>query len=295
MQSLREIREMLSEGGISPRKRFAQHFLIDKNLMGKLIELSEPLGARTVLEVGSGTGSLTEELLDRAGRVVAVEIDRGLCELVQRYLGQRENLTLIRGDVLRGKHRINPDVLEALGDRAVMVGNLPYSIATPLIAESLITSHHAATGDASGCLFERLTFTVQREVGERFTAGPGQSPYGSISVLVSLLGQVERGPVVPESAFWPIPKVSSRMLRIDFAESAASELKSSDVLTLLLRLSFTHRRKKMSTIARSRNSGFSREALLDAMSDARVDTSLRPERVAPEQYLRMANILTEGG
>ena len=302
MQTLQQIRAMLSGAGLSPQKQFGQCFMIDQNLMRKVLELAEVGPADAVLEVGPGTGSLSEELLERAGRLVAVEIDHGLAALLREHLGSRPNFTLVEADVLAGKHAINPVVLEALaapsgwapqragpagaaqpteGQRlppsadaaavgAQLVSNLPYNIATPLLVECLLCSwrarRHLATlaahppkagsdqdtlpGSAAVALpapssppaplvlFERLTFTVQREVADRLIAGPGSKEYGPVSVLAGLLGRLQAGAVLPGSAFWPAPSVASRMMRIDFDAEAADRIGRADVLMDLLTLSF---------------------------------------------------------
>ena len=143
MQTLQEIRELLESFGLAPQRRFGQNFLIDQNLLLKLLELAEVDAARTVLEVGPGTGSLTEELLARAGKVVAVEIDSGMHRLLQERLGGKSNLVLLHRDILVGKHALAGEVVEALGPCADLVSNLPYNIATPLVAQCLVNSWEA--------------------------------------------------------------------------------------------------------------------------------------------------------
>jgi len=150
MQSLNDIKGLLDSFGLAPQKRFGQNFLFDQNLLAKVLELAELSPDDTVLEVGPGTGSMTEELLARAARVVAVEIDSGLHRLLASRFGGHENLTLLHEDVLAGKHEISPTVLAALGDRAVLVSNLPYNIATPLVAQCLVTSWRSATFRGTG-------------------------------------------------------------------------------------------------------------------------------------------------
>lgn len=291
MQSLREIRGMLTEVGLVPRKRAGQCFLVDQNLLGKLLALAELTGRETVLEVGPGTGSLTEELLARAARVVAVEIDRRLVELLRRHMADRSGLVLIAGDVLAGKHKISRKVLKAAGPVAHMVSNLPYSIATPLIAECLLQSWRATAAGSPACRFDRLTFTVQREVADRLAARPGGGQYGPVSVLVSLLGRLKVGPAVPSSAFWPKPKVASRMLRIDFDKSAATGLHDARVLIDLLAMVFSQRRKQIGSIMRKSSGRFPVEGLLCGLSAAGVDPTHRPQQIAPEQFLTLANVL----
>lgn len=292
MQTLTEIRRMLTAAGLAPRRRFGQNFLIDQNLMARLVETAEPPSGKTVLEVGPGTGSLTEELLERAGRVAAVEIDHGLAELLRKRLGERENFELIEGDVLAGKHALNPAVPQALGPAAHLVANLPYSIAAPLIAVCLVNSWRvkfAARQDL--CLFGRLTFTVQRELAARLTAAPGGRDYGPLSVLTALLGRIRQGPAVPATAFWPRPKVSSRIVRIDFDAEAGGKIRSIDTLTGALSLAFRHRRKQIGSIRRSRRAAHSADELAEALAAAQIDTKSRPEEVQPARFLAMANAL----
>jgi len=290
MQTLHQIRSLLAEAGLSPRRRYGQCFLIDGNLMGKLLELAEVGPSQTVLEVGPGTGSLTEELLERAGKVVAVEIDRGLCQLLSEKFHNRGMLTLLCRDALAGKHQLAGEVLAALGDEADLVANLPYNIATPLLAECLVGAWLALRG-GGGCRFCRLTFTVQREVADRLAAAPGSADYGSLSVLVALLGRLRLGTNVPASAFWPRPKVASRIVRIDFDPAAAARLADVDRLQTLLATAFGQRRKQIGSIFRRKQQPFSPQALEAALTAAGIDRSLRPQDIPPDQYLSMANAL----
>ena len=296
MQTLREIRRLLSEAGLKPRKRLGQSFLVDGNLLGIVVDLAELTGKETVLEPGPGTGMLTEELLAHAKRVVGVEIDRGLCELLRRRLGERENFTLICGDVLAGKHAISPAVLAAVGPGTHLVSNLPYSIATPLIAECLLVSWRATRPEgAAGSSFARLTFTVQREVADRLSASPGSGSYGPVSVVVALLGNVQPGRVLPASAFWPRPQVSSRIMRIDFDGSRAGQLADVETLMAVLSLLFGQRRKQVGSLIRRPPRHFTEDALRGAMAAAGVDLTCRAEQLPPEKFLALANALASVG
>lgn len=293
MHSLREIHQLLKRYGLHPNRRLGQNFLIDLNLMGKLLELAELSGDETVLEVGAGTGSLTDELCRRAGKVIAVEIDRGLIRLLRDTLGEKDNLTLIAGDVLASKHALADNVLQAVGPRAVLVANLPYGAATPLVAQCLISSWRSACHDnpAGTCQFDRLTFTVQREVAERFSASAGDKPYSQVSVLVSLLGRVRTGTVIPPSAFWPRPKVTSRIMRIDFDPLVARQVKCIGALREVLQLAFGHRRKQIGSIIRRKEPSIEADVLLRGLELARIDPVVRPGEVSPQQYRQLANEL----
>ncbi len=294
MQTLKEIRQILDSAGLRPKKRFGQNFLIDKNLMLKLLELSELSPDITVLEVGPGTGSLTEELIERAAKVVAVEIDSALAGQLTRRLGECDNLTVLNCDVLAAKHAINPDVLAELGPNASLVANLPYNIATPMIAQCLIDSWRVTARRQSDlCRFDRVTFTVQDEVALRLGASVGSAAYGQVSVVISLLGKLQLGPEIPGSAFWPRPKVTSRMVRIDFDASLAAAIDDIDTLTGLLSLAFGQRRKQIGSIVRRKGSPFTGEALDDALSAAGVDRTDRPEQIAPDCWAAMARTLCQ--
>lgn len=294
MQRLSEIQALLAEAGVKPRRKLGQSFLIDGNLMAKLVDLAELTGSETVLEVGSGTGSLTEELLARAQKVVAVEIDPALADLLIKKQGGQEKLSVICGDVLAGKHRISPDVLTELPATAHLVANLPYSIATPLVAESLLGSWRVLKRGQSdsGCLFERLTFTVQKEVADKLCTTSGGKNYGPISVLVALLGQARMAATIPPDAFWPRPKVMSKMVRIDFDADRAGKLSDAETLTKVLALTFGHRRKQIHSAARRKQSPFDGDAFYQALAAAGIDPSLRAERVSPQQFLTLANKLS---
>jgi 16S rRNA (adenine1518-N6/adenine1519-N6)-dimethyltransferase len=302
MQTLQEIRALLAQAGLSPRKQLGQSFLIDQNLLRKLLELAQVDAGQTVLEVGPGTGSLTEELLERARRVVAVEIDRGLAALLRDRLGERPNFVLVESDVLAAKHTLSRQVLEALGARvdpnkppatASLVSNLPYGIATPLVVECLLNSWRARRGAGVAVLFDRLTFTVQKEVADRIGAGPGSKDYGPVSVLTALLGRFQAGPILPASAFWPAPKVTSRTARIDFDPSAADRLGDAAVLMELLNLSFGRRRKQIGSLIRRKDLPWEPSLVAEALDQAGMERHLRAEAIAPSQFLAAANRLAE--
>ncbi len=285
MQTLSEIRRLLSRAGLSPARQFGQNFLIDGNLLDKLLSLAEGDGRDIVLEVGPGTGSLTGELLSRFERVVAIEIDRGLYELLRDTLGDRTNLTLIHGDVLSSKHVINPQVVRAVEPAARLIANLPYGIATPLIVLCLKMTWRGL------CRIDRMTFTIQQELADRLIASPGGGDYGPLSVLTGLLGRVTPGAPVPAGAFFPKPKVASRILRIDFDASRAARLADVDVLAKLLSLAFAQRRKQIGSILKRKRCPFPVEDLEAALDEAQIDLSLRAERIAPEQFRSAANSL----
>ena len=300
MQTKTQIRQILDEAHLSPLKRFGQYFLIDGNLMQKLLELAELTGEETVLEVGPGTGLLTEELLERAERLVAVEVDRGLTEVLRRRLGNCANcanLVLLNMDVMAGKHALAPAVVNALAARSHMVSNLPYNIATPLVLQCLKDSWRAAhrpTEAGEHVLFERMTFMVQRELAQRLLARPGTKQYGSAGVVASLLGRIQAGAVVPPEAFWPKPKVAGRIMRIDFG-STGSEIASIEVLETLTSLMFARRRKQIGATLKRRDLPFDRGALAAALAAAGIDLTQRVAQIEAPQFAAVSNALACDG
>ncbi len=214
MQTLQTIRQLLESRGLSPRKSLGQNFLIDHNLIRKLVDASGVSAGDLVLEVGPGTGALTDELLMRGCRVVASEMDRGLAELLRERLAEpRKSLdappsasfTLVEGDCLESKKQLSRDILAALGGHPfTLVANLPYGAATPLIMTLLI--NQPACGS--------MHVTIQREVADRLAAGPGSKEYGPISIVAQALCKVERIALLPPECFWPRPDVTSAMISL---------------------------------------------------------------------------------
>lgn len=205
MQTLAEIKALLESRGLSPRYAFGQNFLLDHNLIRKLVDASGAGPGDTVLEIGPGTGTLTEELLARGSRVVAAEIDRGLAALLRERLGANPNFTLVEGDCLEGKHALAPALLRAVGDGPFrLVANLPYAAGTPVMMALL-----ADTARCTG-----LFVTIQLEVAHRLLAAPGSKDFGPLAVLAQSVADVSMVAKLPPACFWPRPEVTSAMVAI---------------------------------------------------------------------------------
>ncbi|MEM1184351.1 MAG: 16S rRNA (adenine(1518)-N(6)/adenine(1519)-N(6))-dimethyltransferase RsmA [Planctomycetota bacterium] len=202
MQTLAEIRALLDEWGLRPKKSLGQNFLIDHNLLGRLVDEAGVAEGDRVLEVGPGTGTLTETLLDRGCRVVAVELDDQLASMLTDRLGDRDGFTLVHGDCLASKRAVNRDAMDALGDGPFrLVANLPYHAATPLML-TLMGSHPECVG---------MAVTIQREVADRMTAGPGSKTFGTLGVVARAFGEARKVAVLGPGCFWPPPGVDSAM------------------------------------------------------------------------------------
>jgi len=283
-QTLAQIRSLLASAGLSPRKRFGQNFLIDLNLMRKLLAAAEVTPADTVLEVGAGTGSLTEMLLETGARVVAVEVDHGLHAILLERLGNHPQLTLIAADVLAGKHQINPQVRQALADctprpggQRKLVANLPYQVATPLLLELLFVRPPV----------QRMCVTVQKEVGERLLAASRSAAYGPASVLVQSLAEVKAIAALPPHVFWPAPQVESLMLCITPHPPEQLEVDDPAAFARFVQRFFRQRRKMLRRSLREPGD----LPTLAALEQAGISPQARPEELTPADWRRMFRLM----
>ena len=281
-QTKHQIEALLARAGSTgPRQRFGQNFMIDQNLVRLVAEAGQVRSGDLVIEVGPGTGTLTEELLDRSNDVVVVEIDRDLAALLREHFAGRANFRLIEGDALAGKHDLNPELLAVLhtaakrGQGAKVVANLPYNIASPVVIGLLIEG------------VELLAFTVQKEVAQRLRAGAGDEAYGPLSVMVQLLARVEVLRTLPPQAFWPAPKVESSLVRL-VRDDRLGTRERAMAFGQFVHALFSFRRK---TLRRALSqAGYDAEAALAATG---FDGQLRPETFSAEELLRLYDALPQ--
>ncbi len=286
MQTQTDIRRILDERGLSPRKSLGQNFLVDQNLLSRLVEASGVGPGDVALEVGPGTGVLTERLLERVAAVVGCELDEGLAAfLAERFEGEaREGrFTLVRGDCLERKGEINAEVARALGERGfVLVANLPYGVGTTLLA-TLLIEHPECRG---------MWVTIQREVADRLLAPPGGKEYGEVSVIAGAMATMRRLATLPPECFWPRPKVTSAMVEI--VRRPAPLTDDPRALARTTRILFQKRRKQIGAILREAAKGglvSARLAEPGAALPAGIDGAMRPEQLTVEQFVALAGAI----
>jgi 16S rRNA (adenine1518-N6/adenine1519-N6)-dimethyltransferase len=264
MQPLSEIKAILSERGLRPRHRFGQNFLIEPMHLRRIVDAAGITPGDTILEVGPGTGTLTEELLARGARIVASEIDRDLAALLRDRFAA--SIELVEGDVLSTKRMIAPAVLGAIGQGAFkLVANLPYQIASPLLA--------ILAGDprCRGCFV-----TVQREVADRLGAGPDTPDYGPLSVVVQSRFSISRLADLPPGCFWPPPKVTSAMVAMEPRPEPSVPLEHLDAFGRFVQSIFGKRRKQLGAIV-------GRSVPLPEG----IDAACRPESLSIDDWVRL--------
>lgn len=257
-----------------PRRRFGQHFLSDPRILARIADTIGADRSTTVLEIGPGPGGLTDQLLRRAGRVVAIEKDRDLARALRE---RAPSLELVEGDALA------IDWHALVGPEAIVAGNIPYNITTPLLDKAL-----APPG------FARVVFLVQKEVAQRVTAGPGTKAYGGLSVGVQALARAERLFTVPAGAFFPPPKVDSAVLRLEPLQPPLIGPEQAPQFRRLVAGLFGFRRKQLLRGLRE-FTGWAEPQVTAALAEARVGPTVRPESLSPPDFVRLHAALVDAG
>jgi 16S rRNA (adenine1518-N6/adenine1519-N6)-dimethyltransferase len=249
--------------------RLGQNFLADPNLLGAIVRDAEVGADDVVLEVGGGEGALTAQLAPRVRAVHVVELDEGLRPALERVAVEHPGVELHFGDAMK------VDLVSLDPAPNVVVANLPYSIATPLILRTI--------EELPG--IERWTVMVQREIADRMLAGPGSRTYGAPSALVQLASEVRMLRPVDRAVFKPRPRVDSALLRLERIGPAAPES-----VARVVREAFAHRRKSVARSLELARPG-SREAVRAALGELGLPADARAEQLAPPQFAELAEIL----
>ena len=290
---------MLSKYQLAPSKDRGQNFLDDPNVIRKVVDSVGAGPDDAVVEVGPGFGALTFGLAERAGHVIAVELDSGIVRAFAEEYGEVERLTLVAGDILEfdfaeasRTHRAlgarvggaaQADAAEGAVRKLLVAGNIPYNVTSPLIARLVETREHVS----------KAVLMVQAEVGDRLTAGPGSSDYGRLSVVVQFHAAVRQLFTIRRTCFTPRPKVDSRVIEIDF--SAAPERRAeAGEFEELVAAAFGKRRKMLrralSDLLVAR--GVTAEGLETASG---IDMMRRGETLSVEEFERLALAAHGGG
>jgi 16S rRNA (adenine1518-N6/adenine1519-N6)-dimethyltransferase len=288
-QTLSYLRNLFEGRGIRPKNKLGQNFLIDLNLVDLIVRSAELTREDLVLEVGSGTGSLTTRLAEQAGAVVSVEIDPAFFALVSEAVAGRENVTLLHADALASKNQINPELFETLEKvrqrfgcvRCKLIANLPYAVATPLIANLLI----------SELALERMIVTVQWEIAERLLSVPATKDYGALAVLVQSLADVELVRKLPPTVFWPRPQVSSAIVCIRPNREKRAQVGDVPRWRIFLRDLYVHRRKNLRGALFGWPSGRRDKGEVDRkLAELGLDGTRRAETLDVAEHLRLCEV-----
>jgi 16S rRNA (adenine1518-N6/adenine1519-N6)-dimethyltransferase len=249
-----------------PKKRFGQHFLTDPRLLGRIADAVQATRDDVVIEIGPGRGALTAQLLERAGTVIAIEVDRDLAPLLAERWKDEPRFRLVEGDVLQ------QDLGALAGGPYLLAGNVPYNITTPILFHAMRRPRPA-----------RAIYLVQREVADRIVAPAGSEAYGALSVNVQALARAELLFGVAARAFSPPPKVESAVVRLIPRDDPVVSADEEEPYRLLVQGAFGLRRKQLRRVVRTLWS-LDAEAADAVLARAGLDGELRPEVLTPEHF-----------
>ncbi len=287
MQTKRQIQQLLTSEGLVPNKRLGQNFLIDLNLMKLLIDYANIDRDDIVLEVGCGTGSLTEGLAQKSAKIIAVEADPALAKIAKRLLETQNNVEIINADILENKNTINPSVTEAINSarkqyrgRFLLVANLPYNVASPVMLNLV----------KAALSVNAMYVTVQKEVAERMTAEPGNKHYGTLSIFLSATGRVRIERVLKPTVFWPAPQVDSAMVSFAMKEEKIKRIKNIRLFSEIISLFMQHRRKMVKTCTKFATGRLTKITdFSEIFERAGINPNKRPDQLSPQNYIEIAN------
>ena len=271
-------KDRIRESNLRYKQSLGQNFLYDENLLAELTAEAGVTKDEDVLEIGPGCGSLTRHLCDAANRVLAVELDERLIPLLQAFLDEKKNLTVVQGDVMA----LNlGEVTKDLKKPFAVVANIPYYITTPLI-KLLLTG---------GLPVSRLALMVQQEVADKILASPGEDAWGPLSILCQVLCEPRLAVRVPAEMFTPPPKVDSAFVVLPLRETPAVEVKNRDMFFRVANAAFAMRRKTMlNNLCATFRTERARAAAW--MTAAGLDEKVRGERLTLEELARLADAIT---
>jgi 16S rRNA (adenine1518-N6/adenine1519-N6)-dimethyltransferase len=266
------VRRQLASMGRHPRKRLGQHFLADKGVAQRIVDLAEVRGTERVVEIGPGLGALTDALVRRARELWLIEVDVDLAARLRAQYADRRDVHVVQADALK----VDFLALLGVGEPAVVVANLPYNIATAILTRLLEV----------GC-FARLVLMLQREVVERLRAQPGSKAYGALSVYTQFAARVRSGLRVGPEAFVPRPKVESEVVVVEPYAQAPVAVEDPVLMNRVVRTVFNHRRKQLANSLR---------ALCNdpaaALHAAQIDPTRRPETLSLAEFAALSDALS---
>lgn len=274
--------EILNKFGLTAQKRYGQNFLIDSNILEKIVASAGITEEDTVLEIGPGIGTLTQHLAEAAKKVICVEIDKNMIPVLEYTLADFDNVTVINQDILKA------DIVNILKENGVesakVVANLPYYITTPIIMELL----------EKDLPIESITVMIQKEVAERMQTGPGSKDYGALSLAVAFYSKAEVKMTVSPNCFIPRPNVDSAVIRLDKLKEPAVKVKDRAEMFRIIKGAFEQRRKTL-TNALSHSSAYKtdKKNIENALLEMGKNINIRGEELTLEEFARLSDILTQ--
>ena len=279
--SLEDTKYILGKYNITANKKLGQNFLINDNVIENIIEASNIEEKDLVIEIGPGLGTLTSKLLERAGKVIAIELDDKMISILKDRFKLYNNFILLNDDVL--KIDLNSLIKENVGDleKIKIVANLPYYITTPIIMKLL--------EDKLGIY--SITVMVQKEVADRITAMPGDKLSGAITYSVNYYAEAKKIVFVDKSSFIPAPEVDSEVIKLDIRKTPVVEVDNEEMFFRVIKASFMQRRKTL--VNGLVNSGIitDKVRIKEIFDNIGIDMNIRGEKLTIEQFAELSNLI----
>lgn len=277
--------EILKKYNFDFKKKFGQNFLIDSHVLHKIMDAAELSKDDFVLEIGPGIGTMTQYLAERAGQVLAVEIDKKAIPILHNTLGMYDNVTIWNEDILKvDLNRVSIEYND--GKPLKVVANLPYYITTPIVMnlfESLVP-------------IDNITVMVQKEVAERMQAEPGTKDYGALSLAVQYYAKPYLAANVPPNCFMPRPNVGSAVIRLSRYDKPPVVVKNEALMFSLIRASFNQRRKTLQNgICNYEKLSYTKEQVANALESIGLPVTVRGEKLSLNEFAALSDALGETG
>lgn len=274
---MRKIKDILIDNGFRFNHNLGQNFITDKNLLDKIVELSGVDENDVVVEIGTGAGTLTRAIAEKAKKVYSFEVDRALKPVLEETLSGLDNVEVIFKDVLKMKDK---ELIETVGEKFKVVANIPYYITTALVMRFLEEDVHPSA----------ITVMVQKEVADRFVAKPATEDYGAITMAISLYGDAKIVGQVDKSMFYPVPKVDSSIVRIDVYDKYAGVNKKN--VNKAIKCAFMMRRK---TLLNNLTAVYpvQKDEAAKILESLNIDLKARGETLTLDQIIEISDLLSK--
>lgn len=278
--SIQRTRELLEKHGFSFKKSLGQNFLIDRNILEKIVRVANVTNESGVIEIGPGFGALTEKLAQQADKVVAFEIDNRLLPILDETLAEYDNVTIIHSDVLKADLHAAINTYFKNGQDLIVVANLPYYVTTPILMK-LLEEKLPIRG---------IVCMLQKEVAERLSAQPNTKQYGSLSIAVQYYAQVETSFLVPNTVFIPKPNVESAVIKMTLHKQPPYEVDDERLFFEIVRAAFGKRRKTLvNNLADHFKKEISKQEIETLLLNAGIDPKRRGESLTISEFVTLAN------
>ena len=273
------LKDILVKHNFKFKKRFGQNFITDPGILNKIVSSGDINSEDVVVEIGPGAGTLTKAIAEKAGQVIAIEIDKDLIPVLADNLADFDNIKVIEGDALK----INLDqlVAEITGEQKPykIVANLPYYITSPLVMHFL----------ESEFKIQRIVIMVQKEVAQRFTGEPGTKNYGALTVSLNYYSKPKIAFFVSRNVFTPKPDVDSAVVDLEIRTEPPYQVNNINILRKLIKAAFNQRRKTLTNALKVLN--IEKTIIAQILEDAKIDPKRRGETLTLEEFVRVANML----